>query len=100
MTIYLDADFRCHITDTGGLTPVETTAFEGKCRRYIEGYRYIPAGQSWTRSDGVVFTGEMIAPAEDSRLLEAAQAAYEEAMVKVADMQAALNAIYSGEVLV
>lgn len=100
MKIFLDSDFRCHTAAGAGLTPVETTAFDGKCSAYIEGYRYIPAGESWTREDGTVFTGEMIAPSEDIRLLEAAQAAYEEAMVKVADMQAALDAIYSGEVLV
>ena len=100
MTIYLDADFRCHITDTGGLTPVETTAFDGKCSRYIQGYRFVPAGESWTREDGQIFAGEMIAPAEDSRILEAAQEAYEEAMAETADMQAALDAIYSGEVTV
>lgn len=100
MTVYIDVDFRCHITDTGGLTPVETTAFDGKCARYIQGYRFVPAGESWTREDGQVFTGEMIAPVEDIRILEAAQGAYEEAMAKAADMQAALDAIYSGEVTV
>ena len=93
MTIYLDADSRCHTTDTGGLSPVETTAFDGKCRRYIEGCRFVPAGQSWTRPDGVVFAGEMIAPAEDSRLLEAAQAAYEEARAENADALAALEVL-------
>lgn len=98
MKIYIDSDFRCHITDTGGLTPVETTAFEGKCRRYIEGYRFVPEGETWTREDGTVFHGEMIAPAEDSRILDAAQEAYEEAIEEAADMQAALDAIYSGEV--
>ena len=93
MTIYLDADFRCHVTDTGGLSPVETTAFDGKCARYIQGYRFVPAGQIWTREDGVVFSGEMIAPAEDSRILEAAQAAYEEAMATNADALAALEVL-------
>lgn len=97
MTIYLDTDFRCHVNDTGGLSPVETTAFDGKCRRYIEGCRFVPAGQSWTRSDGVVFTGEMVAPAEDSRTLEAVQTAYEQGQVQAAaslsDMQAALEVL-------
>lgn len=93
MTIYLDKDFRCHASDAGGLTPVETNAFDGKCRRYIEGYRFIPAGQLWTRSDGVVFAGEMVAPAEDSRILEAAQSAYEEAMATNADALAALDVL-------
>lgn len=93
MTIYIDSDFRCYTSDTGGLTPIETTGFDGKCRRYIEGYRFIPAGQLWTRSDGVVFAGEMIAPAEDSRILEAAQAAYEEAQEENADALAALEVL-------
>ena len=93
MTIYVDQDFHCHTTDTGGLTAIETDAFDGKCRRYIEGYRFVPAGESWTREDGTVFTGEMIAPAEDSRLLEVAQAAYEEALAENADALAALEVL-------
>lgn len=93
MTIYLDADYRCHTAPGPGLTPIETTAFDGKCSRYIQGYRFVPAGQSWTRPDGVVFAGEMIAPAEDSRILEAAQEAYEEAIAEAADMQAALEVL-------
>ena len=70
---------------------METSFFEGKCSYYIQGCRCIPAGESWTRSDGVVFTGEMTAPAEDSRLLETAQAAYEEARAENADALAALE---------
>ena len=93
MIVYIDSEFLCHISNTGGLTPVEATAFDGKCSRYIEGYRFIPAGQTWTRPDGVIFHGEMIAPAEDSRLLEAAQAAYEEAQAKNADALAALEVL-------
>ena len=96
--IYLDANFLCHISDTGGLTAGETTAFDGKCRQYIEGYRFVPAGESWTREDGAVFHGEMVAPWRDYAILAELQAAYEEAMAKTADMQAALDAIYSGEV--
>jgi len=93
MMTYIDRDYRCHTSPGDGLTPVETTAFEGKCRRYIEGYRFVPAGQTWTRSDGVIFHGEMIAPAEDSRILEAAQSAYEEAMATNADALAALDVL-------
>lgn len=93
MTVYIDSDFRCHMSDTGWLIPVETAFFDGKSARYIEGYRYIPDGESWTRSDGTVFAGEMIAPAEDSRLLEAAQAAYEEAQAENADALAALEVL-------
>lgn len=93
MTIYLDSDFRCHISCSQGFTAVETTAFDGKCHRYIEGCRFVPAGQSWMREDGVVFAGEMVSPAEDSRILEAAQEAYEEAQKENADALAALEVL-------
>lgn len=93
MTIYIDSDYKCHTSPGEGMTAVETDFFDGKCSAYIEGYRYVPAGQSWTRADGVIFTGEMIAPAEDSRILEAAQAAYEEAQKENADALAALEVL-------
>lgn len=93
MTIYLDSDFRCHISYSQGFTAVETDFFDGKCARYIQGYRFVPAGQSWNREDGAIFTGEMIAPAEDSRILEAAQSAYEEAQKENADALAALEVL-------
>lgn len=76
-TIYIDSKFKCHVTDDGTMTAVETDAFDGKCDTFIEGYRYVPAGESWTRYDGVVFQGEMIAPWKDYAELAAAQAQYE-----------------------
>ena len=72
-TIYIDSSFKCHTSTAEGLTQIETDAFDGKCDAYIEGYRYIPAGQTWTRADGVVFTGEMIAPWKPWAELDAAQ---------------------------
>lgn len=77
MTIYLDSDFRCHLTDDGTRRAVETDAFDGKCASYIEGFRFVPAGETWTRPDGAVFAGEMITAAEDYGRLEKAQAQYE-----------------------
>lgn len=59
---------------------METGFFEGKCRTLIEGYRYVPKGEEWTREDGEVFIGEMISPWKDYALLEAAQAGYEESL--------------------
>lgn len=75
--IYLDSNFKCHVTDTGTLTAVETDAFDGKCDTYIEGYRFVPSGSTWTRSDGVEFRGEMISPWKPWRELDAAQRDYE-----------------------
>lgn len=78
MKIYVDSDFKCHAANTeGGFRETETDFFDGKCATFIEGYRFVPFGESWERSDGVIFTGEMIAPWKDYRELAAAQAQYE-----------------------
>lgn len=77
MTIYIDSDYKCHTVQSPGLTAVETTAFDGKCTAYIEGYRFVPSGSTWTRSDGEVFRGEMIAPWKPWDELDAAQREYE-----------------------
>lgn len=76
-TIYIDSSFKCHTSPAEGLTTIETDAFDGKCNTYISGYRFIPAGQTWTRADGTVFTGEMIAPWKPWAELDAAQREYE-----------------------
>ena len=91
MTIYIDRDFKCYTESAAGRTAVETDVFDGKCRQYIEGYRFVPSGESWTREDGQVFRGEMIAPWRDYSLLAEFQAIYEEEQVKQADMAAALE---------
>ena len=62
MKIYIDGDYKCHVTDDGAMRAVETDFFDGKCAEFVEGYRYVPAGETWTRSDGQTFTGEMITP--------------------------------------
>ena len=98
-TIYIDSDFKCHTANPDGMyTPVEATAFDGKCDAYIEGYRFIPAGQSWTRADGVVFTGEMIAPWKPWAELDAVQREYEREQYQMvvaqnAEYEAALSEI-------
>lgn len=91
MIIYIDNDFKCHVTDDGTMTAVETDAFDGKCAEYIEGYRYVPAGQTWTRSDGAEFSGEMIAPWKPWAELDTAQREYEREQYE--DMRAALTVL-------
>ena len=91
MTIYIDSEYKCHVSPGEGLTAVETDAFNGKCRQYVEGYRFVPAGQSWTREDGQVFHGEMIAPWRPYDILAEFQTLYEEEQAKQADMAAALE---------
>ena len=90
-TIYIDSDFKCHTTDDGTLTAVETQAFDGKCAAFVEGYRFVPTGEKWTRSDGVVFHGEMLAPWKDYGELDAAQREYEKQLL--AEYAAALQTV-------
>jgi hypothetical protein len=81
MKIYIDSEFKCHTSNDGTMTAVETEIFDGKCNAFIEGYRFVPAGESWTRSDGVVFHGEMIAPWKDYSELDNAQREYEKQLL-------------------
>lgn len=90
-TIYLDSDFKCHISGDDTMTAVETAAFDGKCDAYIEGYRFVPGGKTWVREDGVEFSGEMIAPWKPWEVLEEAQREYERQLV--AEYEAALQEI-------
>ena len=77
MKIYIDGEFKCHVSPGDGLTAAETDFCDGKAPGVIEGYRFVPEGQSWTRSDGVVFAGEMVSPWKDWGELDEVQRAYE-----------------------
>lgn len=65
MIIYLDSEFICHLADDGTMRAIETDVFDGKADAFIQGYRYVPEGEVWTRPDGVMFHGLMIAPAKN-----------------------------------
>ena len=77
MKIYIDSDYKCHATQSDGLTEVETDFFDGKAPGYIEGYRFIPAGHSWTGEDGTVYRGEAAFPVTDWEALDKIQRVYE-----------------------
>lgn len=79
MKIYIDSYYVCHTENSYGRREFDVPLFDGKCSAFINGYRYVPSGETWTRADGVEFTGEMIAPATDYSALALAQSAFEEA---------------------
>ena len=81
-TIFIDTAFKCHAIDDGMMRPVETEIFDGKCDAYIEGYRLVPAGEVWTREDGVVFHGEMVAPWKPFAELEKVQRDHERQLLE------------------
>lgn len=79
MKVYIDSEYACYTSPSEDRREVETNAFDGKCTTFIEGYRYIPSGETWTRADGEVFTGEAVFPCKPYEQLAVAQSAYEEA---------------------
>lgn len=98
MTIYIDNDYKCYVSAAEGRREVETDFFDGKCPGLIESYRCVPEGETWTREDGEVFTGEMVSAWKDLGEAYEAQAAYLEQLLAAAqaqttDMQAALEVL-------
>ena len=76
MTIYIDSDYKCHVSAAEGRRAVETDAFNGKCPEWIESFRFVPADETWTREDGEEFRGEMVTPWKDLSEAYTAQTAY------------------------
>lgn len=90
MTIYIDSDYKCYVSASDGRRAIEVNDFNGKCPEWIESYRFVPEGETWTREDGEVFTN-MAAPWKDLSNAYAAQAAYVTA--QNAQYEAALSEI-------
>lgn len=91
MTVYIDKNYLCHPAPAEGRTAVELEYFDGKCPLFIEGYRYVPPGENWKRSDGVEFRGPMLAPARDCSLLSAAQQLYDELSPELTELRQKLQ---------
>lgn len=97
MKVYIDSDCKCHAArEEETWEEAALGFFDGKCQEYIEGFRFVPEGRTWTREDGEVFRGEMIAPWKNYEQLAACQAVYERMLARQEDMRAALEALYAG----
>ncbi len=82
MKIYLDDDYKCHVTkESDNYLEYETDLFDGKCQTFIEGYRIVPQNKNWTRSDGRIFVGEMVSPWKRLSELQNAQSVYEKQQI-------------------
>lgn len=96
-TIYIDAEFKCHIENDGTFREVILSEnarnfFANKCTTFIEGYRLKPDGETWVREDGEIFSGsEMISPWKPYNELDAAQREYEKQLLS--DYESALGII-------
>lgn len=82
--IYIDTDYKCYLTNDGTMREVQADFFYGKCQTFIEGYRFVPDGESWVREDGVVFAGEMASPWKPYDELDQAQRQYERELAQAA----------------
>lgn len=91
MVVFIDSEYKCHTTNSGHFREVDTDFFDDKCKEYIEGTRFVPNGETWTRADGTVFAGEMIAPWKPWDELDAAQREYERKLL--AEYEQALSEI-------
>lgn len=97
MTIYIDSDYKCHVSNGGNMREFDLPFFDGKCTEFIEGYRYVPSEETWTRKDGQTFKGEMIAPCRDysqiSEIQTAVDRARAQAQQTIDEYEAALSEI-------
>lgn len=94
MTIYIDNEFKCHVSNDGTMREVEAPKkFNDKCTAYIEGHRLVPDGETWMREDGKVFKGEMLTVWRDDTLLDEFQAQYEAQQHTINKYEAALTEI-------
>ena len=82
MKIYIDAECKCHTSNPdNAYREFALDFFDGKCQTFIEGYRYCPEGESYTRADGKVFYGACITPWKPYSELDAAQREYEQQLL-------------------
>ncbi len=78
MKIYIDTEYKCHPENDGTMREIESDFFDGKCDLFIEGYRFVPIGESYTLPDGRTVDGEYIGAFVPYQSLEYAQKAYEQ----------------------
>lgn len=76
MKIYIDSDFKCHTVNGGAMRELDVAFFDNTCPEWIESYRFVPEGDTWTREDGEEFRGEMVTPWKDLSEAYTAQTAY------------------------
>lgn len=88
MKIYIDSEYKCHVSNDGTMREFDLPFFDGKCQTFVEGYRYVPSGERWVKPNGEFFRGEMISAWKDYNTLEKAQMQYE-----LAQYETALKAI-------
>lgn len=96
MLVYIDNEYKCHLSDDGTRRAFDVPFFDGKCPEWIESYRFVPEGDTWVKENGEMFRGEMVSPWKDLGEAYAAQTAYVAAQnaqyeAALAEIEAALE---------
>ena len=96
MLVYIDNEYKCHVSDDGTHRAFDVQFFDGKCTEWIESYRFVPEGETWVKENGEMFRGEMVSPWKDLGEAYAAQTAYVTAQnaqyeVALTEIEAALG---------
>lgn len=92
-TIFLDSEFKCHLTNDSTMLEVQTEALDGYDSKAIECFRYVPKGYTWKGSDGRERHGEFIQAFRPLEVIGAYQEQYEAMLAEQEDMQTALEAL-------
>ena len=82
MKIYIDNYYKCHTANDGTMREFDVKFFYNKCSAFIEGYRYIPDGETWINPQGKKCSG--ISPWKPYSELEKAQLTYEKEQAETA----------------
>lgn len=95
MKVYVDKKtFMCFTEPGEDREEYEIPVFDGKCKEFVEGHRYVPKENEWRREDGEVFRGEMLTYGKDSVEVDLAQTEYEKQ--RLADAENALAILLGG----
>ena len=76
MIFFIDKENKCHVTDDGTMRECEDARFDNKCKEYIEGFYYIPAGETAV-INGVEYTGRVLCAFKPFTELAYAQTLYD-----------------------
>ena len=93
MIIYIDKNYKCHTQPAEGLRAFDVPFFDGRCKPFVEGYRYVPPGETWQREDGELFRGEMISPCADCGPIYAVQNFFESISPEITELREKLLAV-------
>ncbi len=94
-TIFLDPEFKCHLTNDGTMLEVQTDVFDIYTSKAVECFRFVPKGHTWIGADGRERHGEFIQAFRSGEVITAYQEQYEaDAAQLEAEMLADLDAAF------